>query len=89
MLKPVISMAALALAGCGPGAPNDYPAAAQTRFEQSCPPEDAVCACTWDRITRTLPYEDYQAALERFRGEGLMDPRITSARTYCIERNPS
>ncbi len=81
-------MAALALAGCGEPAPNDYPAAAQTSFHNSCPATDEMCVCTWDRITRTLSYEDYQAALERFRVEGLMDPRITSARTYCLEHNP-
>jgi hypothetical protein len=77
------------LAACGQRAPHEYPAAAQARFAQSCPPESAVCTCTWDRITRTLTYEEYEAALERFRAEGLMDRRVTSARTYCLERYES
>jgi len=84
----VALLGALLLVACGPGAPNPYPAEARTRFEQSCPPESAACACTWDRITRTVTYEDYEAALAGFREDGLMDPRITRARTHCIERHP-
>lgn len=78
----------LALAACGEAAPNPYPASAQTRFEASCPPESEVCTCTWDKLTRTLTYEEYEAALERFRVSGSMDPRITRARTQCLERHP-
>lgn len=78
----------LILVACGEPAPNPYPASAQTRFEASCPPESAVCSCTWDKITRTLTHEEYEAALERFRESGLMDPRITRARTQCLEQHP-
>jgi hypothetical protein len=38
-------------------------------------------------MTQTLTYEEYEAALARFREEGLMDPRVTRARTGCIERH--
>ena len=79
----------LSVSACGRSEPYDYPASAQARFEQSCPPESAVCACTWDRLTRTVPFDEYEAALTRFRDEGLMDPRITQARTYCLERHES
>lgn len=75
------------LAACGQSAPNVYPDAARTRFEASCPPESAVCTCTWERITQTVTYEEYEAALQRFRETGLMEPRITRARTACIERH--
>lgn len=81
-------IAVLALSACGGGAPNEYPAEARSHFEASCPPESAVCACTWDKLTRTLTYEEYEAALTRFRDEGLMDPRVTRARTQCLERHP-
>ncbi len=83
----LVAALALTLAACGEREPNVYPQEAQARFEQSCPRESAVCACTWDAITRTVTYEDYEAALARFREEGLMDPRITRARVQCIERN--
>jgi hypothetical protein len=90
MWRGFIAMSAFILAGCGAAAePHDYPSRAQAQFEASCPPASAVCACTWDRITRTLPYEDYEAALARFREEGLMDPRVTRARTRCIEQHRS
>lgn len=82
-----VACAALVTA-CGPRAPHPYPESARTRFEQSCPSDSAVCACTWDQITRSLTYEDYENALARFRREGLMDPRVTRARTVCIERHP-
>lgn len=79
---------AAALAACGESAPNPYPEAARARFEVSCPSASAVCTCTWDRITRTLTYEEYEAALSEFRTRGIMDPRVTRARTKCIEENP-
>lgn len=76
------------LASCGEPAPNPYPESARQRFAMSCPPESAVCTCTWDKITRTLTHEEYEEALARFRDTGLMDPRVTRARTQCIERHP-
>lgn len=78
---------ALMLASCGEHAPNPYPQSAQERFSMSCPPASAVCTCTWDKITRTVTYEEYEAALARFRETGLMEPRITRARTQCLERH--
>lgn len=78
---------ALMLSACGEAQPNPYPQAAQARFEASCPSESAVCRCTWDKLTRTLTYEEYEAALQRFRESGLMDPRVTRARTQCLERH--
>lgn len=82
-------LGAIVLSGCGAAAPSPYPADAKARFEQSCPPESAVCACTWDKITRTLSYEEYEAALTRMREEGLMDPRVTRAHGACLEQHPS
>lgn len=77
------------LAACGESAPNPYPDSARARFEASCPSESAVCRCTWDKLTRTMTYDEYEAALERFRATGNMEPRITRARTQCLERHPS
>lgn len=82
-------LATFLLTACGEPAPNAYPAEAKARFEQSCPPESAVCVCTWDSITRTLTYEEYETALSQFRETGLMEPRVTRARTRCLERHPS
>lgn len=78
-----------ALAACGEPAPNPYPPEARAHFESTCPPASAACACTWDKITRAMKYEDYEAALTRMREEGLMDPRVTRARTQCLEKHPS
>lgn len=84
----VLAMAGT-LAACGGAAPNPYPDSARARFEASCPSDSAVCTCTWDKLTRTLTYEEYEAALSRFRASGLMDPRVTRARTQCLERHRS
>jgi hypothetical protein len=78
--------AALLMAGCGQHEPYEYPAAAHAQFAASCPPSSKVCVCTWDQITRAMTYEDYQAALSRYNERGLMDPRVTHARTICLER---
>jgi len=89
MRRALIALSGAAvLTACGQGAPNPYPEAARARFEVSCPSDSAVCTCTWDRLTRTLTHEEYEAALARFRETGNMDPRVTRARTYCIERHP-
>ena len=80
-------LAAVLLSSCGEPAPNPYPEAARARFEASCPSDSAVCTCTWDAVTRALTYEEYEAALQRFRETGLIEPAITRARTKCIERN--
>lgn len=82
-----VALGALMMAGCGEPAPNPYPESARMRFEASCPPQSQVCVCTWDRITRSMTHEEYAAALERFGESGLMEPRITRARTQCLERH--
>jgi hypothetical protein len=86
-IAPFLVCAALALSACGQSAAHEYPASARAQFERSCPISDAVCECTWDRLTHSMPHEDYKAALERYSAEGLMDPRVTRARTTCIERH--
>jgi hypothetical protein len=89
IVRSCLCALALMLAACGQSAPNPYPAEAKTRFDQSCPPQSAVCTCTWEGITRAMPYEEYEAALQRFRETGNMDPRVTRARTRCLERHDS
>lgn len=77
----------LAAASCG-GAPNEYPDALRAEFAHGCPLTDSVCACTWDNITRAMTADEYRDAIARFRREGLMDPKLTHARTVCVERHP-
>ena len=77
---------AAGVAACAQEA-NPYPDTLRARFAATCALSDPLCACTWDQITRTLTADEYQAALARFRHDGLMDPRITHARTYCVEHH--
>jgi hypothetical protein len=88
MRRALIALAvgALATAACGRSAPHVYPETARAEFDRSCPPDNAVCGCTWDEITRALPHDEYEAALSRFDETGNMDPRITRARATCLER---
>lgn len=88
MHRRLILACALALTACGEPAPNPYPASAKAHFDTTCRPEDPVCQCTWEALTRAMTYEEYEAALARFREAGRMDPRVTRTRTQCIERNP-
>lgn len=78
---------AAALIGCGEAEPNPFPAEARAEFERSCPPASAVCSCTWEEITRAVTYEEYEAALTRFRETGLMEPKLTRVRTECTMRH--
>lgn len=83
-MRPLLLTLMLALAACE-AAPNEFPARAQAAFHRTCPATDPVCACTWDKITRSMTAEQYADALARFRTEGLMDPAITHARTACLD----
>jgi predicted small lipoprotein YifL len=80
-------LAAMALSACGEAEPHPYPADTRAAFDRECPPDNPVCVCTWDGLTRALPYEDYQEAMETFRADGLMDPRVTRVRTKCREKH--
>lgn len=84
-LRYAVGAAAL-LAACGAPQANEFPESARAQFERTCPGEDTLCECTWTHITRAMTHEEYAAALARYRHEGLMDPRITRARTECLER---
>lgn len=86
-MSPAIILA-LALLGCGKSGTHEYPPAYQAEFNQHCPADNPMCACMWEEITKAMTAEDYQAATERFRAEGLMHHKITRARTLCRERHP-
>ncbi len=86
---PVALIVAMLLTACGEPAPNSFPESALARFEQSCPPASEVCVCTWGKITRAMTHEEYEAALSRFRETGRMDPRVTRARTQCLDLHES
>lgn len=79
---------ALCAASACENAPHEYPAAAQSEFHGRCPADNPVCVCTWEKITRAMPYEEYEAAMARFRDEGLMDPKLTRISVKCREEAP-
>ncbi len=85
-MRLVALFVSMVLAGCA-GEPHAYPESARAAFARTCPLSEPMCACTWDRITRLLPADEYDAALDRFAREGLMDPRISRARTECLEKH--
>jgi hypothetical protein len=85
MRRSLALLSAALLTACGAGEPYEYPDAARTEFHAVCPASDPVCACTWDGITRTMPHDEYEAIMQRFRDEGLMDPRLTRVRAKCRE----
>jgi hypothetical protein len=72
--------------GCGAPPPHAYPAETKAAFHVNCPEADPLCACSWDRITRTVSPEDYVDALTRLEKEGRADPRLSQARLYCLDR---
>jgi hypothetical protein len=82
-----VLFASLALWACGEGQSHPYPDRARAAFNRTCKAGDAVCECMWAKITHALAYEEYEAALARYQKEGLMDPRISRARTECLERH--
>ena len=80
-------IASVSMSACGAQATHPYPEKARASFTRTCTAGDAVCECIWGKITRAMPFEEYEAALDRYDQEGLMDPRISAARTECLERH--
>lgn len=64
-----------------------YPQAAVREFAEKCPTRNASCGCIWDKITHTVPPDEYAADLARFKKDGLMDPRLTEARLECRDKH--
>ncbi len=84
MIRGLFLLAFLAACG-GPPVAQEYPAEARARFAEGCPTGDPKCDCAWDMLTRTMTFEEYEAAMDRYSAEGLMDPRLTAARLECRE----
>ena len=78
-------LALLLMVGCGAKPANEFPDSAHAVFARSCPAGEPKCDCAWDKITHTMTDPEYEAAMERFAQEGLMDPRLTAARAACID----
>lgn len=81
----MIFLAVIALAACSAQAAHDYPEAARAQFAEGCATGDPKCDCMWDRITRTMKPEEFDAAMTRYKEKGLMDPKLTAARLECRE----
>ena len=79
----MILFAALALAACGAKPAYEYPPDARARFAEGCPTGKPECDCMWDEITRTMTPEKFDAAMTRFKEQGLMEPELTAARLEC------
>jgi hypothetical protein len=73
------------LVACGAPPAREFPPEARARFAEGCPTGKPECDCMWDKITRTMTLEDFDAAMSRFSEEGLMDPKLTNARLECRE----
>jgi hypothetical protein len=72
------------IAGCSAEKPAYvYPAAARVDFAKACPTGVPECDCTWDKITRAMPVDEYEAAMATYLREGVMDRRLTMAKAHC------
>jgi predicted small lipoprotein YifL len=85
MRGAIVFAAALALSGCGEKPAHEYPPDARATFAEGCPVGDPKCDCMWDKITRAMTYEEYEAAMTRFTTQGLMDPKLSNVRLECRE----
>lgn len=80
-----IALILLLLGACSEAPARDFPPEARERFAEGCPTGKPECDCMWDKITRTMTLEEFDAAMSRFSTEGLMDPKLTNARLECRE----
>ncbi len=63
----ILAASAAVVAACGQSAPEAYPPQYELNFMRACQAQQATgefCACTWDKIERELPADEF-AAFER------------------------
>ena len=84
-LATALTVAMFGLAACGGDdggggggeSGNDYPAQAEENFMTACTSQPQAtqeyCQCTFDEITATVPFEDFQEAEEQIGSGGLND----------------
>jgi hypothetical protein len=79
----LIFAAAVLLAACAEKPAFEYPAEARAAFAKACPTGVKECDCTWEKITRAMPHEEYEAAMARLQTEGVMAPRLVRISVDC------
>jgi len=70
-MRAVAIALALTLAACGRQEAETYPPQYELNFMRACEaqrPAANLCACTWERITREVPPDEF-AAFERLTAE--------------------
>lgn len=85
MTRGSVFAALLLLVACGEAPAHEFPEADHQSFARSCPTGEPKCDCSWDHIIHSMTAEEYEAAMERYVREGLMDPRLTRARAACLD----
>jgi hypothetical protein len=67
-VRKALVLGAFALASCGQQAANTYPPQYELNFMRACqaqgPGLQSLCTCTWEKIEREIPPDDF-AAFER------------------------
>ena len=78
----------LTLAACGQQEAKTYPPSYELNFMRACEaqqPAADMCACTWERITREIPPDEF-AAFERLPpNEQVAHPLYAEIERYALE----
>ena len=87
---------ACALAGCGgdgdggSGGSGDYPPEVEENFVKSCSSQpqanEAFCKCTYERIKKTVPYEEFKKAEKALsESQGAASKEVEAALNKAVE----
>jgi hypothetical protein len=89
MRRPAFFALMLTLAACGQQEAKTYPPQYELNFMRAChaqrPAAPNQCPCTWERITREIPPDEF-ATFERLPpSEQVAHPLYTEIQRYAVE----
>lgn len=88
MREPLQILALVLLAGCGQQQAKTYPPQFELNFMRACEaqrPAQNVCSCTWERIAREIPVDDFMAFERLNPSEQASHPLYTEIQRFALE----
>lgn len=88
MTRIMLALALTALTACGQQEAKTYPPQYELNFMRACqaPGQDSnVCSCTWERITREIPVEEFEGFEQLPANEQTSHPLRAELQRYAVE----
>jgi hypothetical protein len=88
MTRVALWLAVFVLAACGQQETRTYPPQYELNFMRACQAPgqaSSVCSCTWERITREIPVEEFESFEQLPANEQSAHPLRAELQRYALE----